>query len=132
MKIYEQLKQKADPFIKYYRDDLLVHDLNALNKNPGIPFLHFTGETGTHIVFLRPAEDYPEEPYPYLFGMTTREKEIHDLPEIVASMKTRYDREDLALYYNGKQLREVAYPEVTRIARDYVYRVVAQWRKKQS
>lgn len=131
MNLYDQLKEKADLFIKYYRDDLLVHDKNALEKNPNVPFLHFTGETGTHLIFLWPASFYPEagQKYPYLFGMTDRERELSELPSYVESMP-RYNRGELTLHFDGKVLCKVSNKEAKFIADEYVQKVRKEWERE--
>lgn len=68
--VYQELKKKALPFIEAYHDDLIKHDRTQLDALPDVPFLHFTGSTGTHIVMM-PGIDidyYParKEQVPYL------------------------------------------------------------------
>ena len=53
LKIYNQVKKTALPYIEVYQNDLLVHDRNTIDRyDTGTPFLHFTGETGTNIVMM--------------------------------------------------------------------------------
>ncbi|MBE9572581.1 MAG: hypothetical protein IMF11_18300, partial [Proteobacteria bacterium] len=68
MDIYEQIRGKTSSLIKVYRGDLVVHDKRDLENNPGVPFLHFTGDTGTYLFFMIPAENYPAKgvTVPYL------------------------------------------------------------------
>ena len=76
METFKQLENLAGPIIKSYRNDLIKHDKKDIEGNPGTPFLHFTGESGTHIVFMQPAEHNswpaPGERVPYLFSTANR------------------------------------------------------------
>jgi hypothetical protein len=51
-KTYEIIKSNSLPVIKAYHSDLLEIDRDIINENPTIPFFHFTGETGTHLIQL--------------------------------------------------------------------------------
>jgi len=126
--VYMQLKEKASPFIKSYRDDLVKHDREFLRKNPGVPFLHFTGETGTHLIQLD-TNGYPKksERVPYLFGTATREEILKCQMSVVPAMEHRYGRGKLAMYFDGTRLREISYRRAAIIARDYEERVLSQW-----
>jgi len=120
--VYMQLKEKASPFIKSYRDDLVKHDREFLRKNPGVPFLHFTGESGTHLYAMWPSEKLPGkgEVVKYLFGYSTREEIIESEFSVIPSMKTRYGRGDMAMYFDGQKLQEISYDKATRIAEKYI------------
>ena len=110
MTLHAQLVEKALPIITSYQNDLLVHDKNHLEMYPGRPFLHFTGDTGTHIITLFFIEDYPakHEEVPYLFGHADRDHILGELTSVVEAM-SRCNRMDLILYFDGNKLREVTY-----------------------
>jgi len=129
MNIYEEVKIKSDPFLKAYRDDLLVHDKRAIGDNPTTPFLHFTGETGTHIVFLNRADKYPKdgEVVKYLFSYVNRETLLEEELSIVKGMDKRYGRGDLALHYDGRKLEEISYRQAEAVADEYIRKTKQAW-----
>ena len=133
MTIYAELRKKADPFVKSFRDDLLVHDRNDIKDHPGTPFLHFTGETGTHMVLLNRAEEYPKkgEMARHIFGYVKREQLLKSSMSVVPGMEKRYGRGDLALHYNGVALKEISYKRAEEIADDYVEEIERAWRKNE-
>ena len=118
MNTYEQVKAKADPWIKNFRRDLLVHDKNAIEKDPGMPFLHFTGETGTYIEFLPGPEDYPKkgERVKYLFGTASRNWILSQRTSCVEHMK-KLNRQLLVLFFPGadKDVREITQEKAEEI-----------------
>ena len=131
--VYEQIKEKALPFIKAYHDDLLIHDKNAIEGNPNIPFLHFTGSTGTNIELLVDTSEYPRkgERVPYLFGTAGREHILDQKVKMVDHM-TKVNRNDLTLYYPGedKRVRTITHDKAKEIIREYRRRIEGIWRKR--
>lgn len=128
--IYEQVQEKALPLIKAYQDDLIKHDKNALENYPEMPFLHFTGDTGTCLVFLPPASGYPKagEKIPCLFGTAERFHILRDKERIVECMKTT-NRQDLILYFDGEKLIETTQEKAEAIAWKYQERILLEWEK---
>ena len=131
--VYEQIKEKTLPFIKAYHNDLLIHDKNAIEGNPNIPFLHFTGSTGTNIELLVDASEYPRkgERVPYLFGTAGREHILDQKVKMVDHM-TKVNRNDLTLYYpgEGKRVRTITHDKAKEIIREYRRRIEGIWRKR--
>jgi hypothetical protein len=128
MDIYEQIREKSLPIIKAYHDDLIKHDKRDLENNPGVPFLHFTGDTGTYLFLMIPAEDYPAkgEKVKYLFGMADRNHILRQYLKTIECMK-RVNRQDLILYFNGKRLIEINQERAESIARKYEKRIWLDW-----
>jgi hypothetical protein len=128
MDIYEQVREKAMPLIEVYHDDLIKHDKRDLENSPGVPFLHFTGDTGTYLFLMIPAEDYPAKgvTVPYLFGKADRNHILRQYPKTVEHMK-RVNRQDLILYFNGKRLIEINQERAESIARKYEKRIWLDW-----
>lgn len=123
MDVYEQLKEKALPFIEDYKDDLLVHDKDELERHkPGTPFLHFTGSTGTAIEVLQDESEYPKkgERVPYLFATANREH-ILDQKVKVVDCTMKVNRHDLILYYPGgdKNIETITHDRAKEIIREY-------------
>ncbi len=110
MNTYEQVKAKADHIITNFRNDLLVHDKNAIESDPGMPFLHFTGDTGTYIEFMPDPEDYPKkgERVKYLYVTASRDWILSQRTACVEHMK-KLNRQALVLFFPGadKDVREI-------------------------
>lgn len=127
---FNALKEKALPLIAVYHSDLLVHDLNTITNAMGVPFLHFTGITGTYIVMLTPAAQLPAryEKVPYLFSEVTVERSVSDTVDFVQCM-AKLDRQDCILYYAGADapLREIDQAEAEVIAQAYVTKTFREW-----
>jgi hypothetical protein len=130
MDTYKQVEKKSLPLIKAYYNDLIKLDREAIEKNPGMPFLHFTGDTGTYLFLMIPAEDYPKigETVPYLFGKSDRNHILRQYLKIVECMK-RVNRQDLILYFNGKRLIEIKQERAESIARKYENKIWRDWVK---
>lgn len=130
MSIYEQVQEKSLPFIKSYHDDLLKHDKRSIENNPGMPFLHFTGNTGTHLCLMTSAEDYPEKgvSIPYLFGKAERYHILRQFVQIVKCMPNN-NRQDLILYFNGKKLIEISQERAESLAWKYEWKILDEWKK---
>ena len=132
MDIYQQVEEKALPLIKAYHNDLIVHDKKAITENPGIPFLHFTGDTGTCLMLLIPAKDYPAkgEKVPYLFGIADRLHILKEKTEIVRCMRT-INRRDLVLCFDGEKLGVITQEWAESIVQKYQEKISLEWRKQE-
>jgi len=132
-RIYKSLRDKSLPFIKHYHKDLLFHDKKAITKDHvGVPFLHFTGECGTYIVLLQEKEFFPAQGVilPFLFGTADREN-ILDQKYTIVKNQYRRTRQDLAMHYDGFDLREVSLDEAKGIAYEYRRNIMAEWRREE-
>ena len=130
MTIYEQVFEQASPFIERFRDDLLKHDKNDIEAHPDMSFIHFTGDTGTSIFFLKPSEDYPQrgETVKYLFGYSTRERILAGNNNLIQEME-RHNRNLLHLYYSGKgDVTKINLKKAKEIYQQYTNNLTDQWR----
>ena len=127
---YGKLLDLAGPIIQDYRDDLIKHDRADIEQNPGIPFLHFTGQTGTHLVFLHPADHEiwpaPGEIVRILFGRGTRLDVLANKREYVHSMK-KHHWQDLILYFTGKTFKKIGTDHAEHIIDNYVAQIKNEW-----
>jgi hypothetical protein len=129
---YAQLYNLASPFLKSYRDDLEKHDKAAIEAHSGCPYLHYTRESGTHILFLIPAKEYPREGdrVPFLFGFADR---WHLLKELVSAaehwLRPCNTRPLLTLWFDGKKFHQITVDKALDIARAYRIRIESEWRK---
>ena len=124
--IYIQLKERALPILKFYKEDLTKHDKRELRKNPGVPFLHFTGDTGTHMGFLLPSEKYPEGQVPYLFA-TADKWHILEQQKVMVKCMRKVNRQSLILYFDGKKLHNITQDKAEAIIADYVRKIRNVW-----
>ena len=127
--IYNQVEKLAAPIIKAYHDDLFKHDRRSIESNPGVPFLHFTGDTGTHIVLMEGAETYPPrtETAHYFFGNADRYHILDGKKSMVETMK-RVNRGDLVLYYSGNgTVRKITQEKAEQIVSDYQRSIRSAW-----
>lgn len=129
MDIHEQLKEKALHLMEAYHDDLLVHDKTELDRYPDHRFLHFTGSTGTTIITLYNADEYPnnDERVPYLFGTADRWHILKGITETLNCLP-RCNRMDLILYFNGKTLKPITFERAQDIVRDYTQSIKYHWK----
>lgn len=133
---YLQVKEKALPYIKHYRDDLLKHDRASITRNSQqdtpSPFLHFTGDTGTTLIFLIPAGKYPGsgQYVPYLFATAERHHILNDTVDTVQCMKTA-NRRDLVLYFDGmRPVKTITQARAEELASAYRQKTLKAWRDK--
>jgi len=132
---YLQIKEKALPIIKAYRDDLLKHDKASITQNSQqeipSPFLHFTGDTGTYLVFFVASNNYPAagEIVPYLFGHANRYHILNEKLSTVHCMP-KVNRQDLILYFDGKNpVKEITQTKAENLVADYQEKILQEWRK---
>ena len=128
--IYLQLKEKVYPFMTGYQTDLTKHDRNDIRTNSGVPFLHFTRQTGTHIIFLTPAHKYPPlgEKVKYLFAYADRN---HLLEQKKIMVKYWHDSSNiLTHYYDGKNIVKISSQKAIAVINDYVNTIKKKWMKE--
>jgi len=129
MNVYEEVARRAETLIESYKDDLVKHDQADIVANPGTPFLHFTGSTGTTLIWLRKADQYPApgEKVPYLFGHAGRQHILEEVTAVVRCLKT-LNRQALVLHYDGKEsVRSVSQAQAEEIAASYTRSVEKEW-----
>jgi len=111
---------------------LEVHDREWIERNPGVPFFHFTRECGTFLIGLIPAEDYPKvgETVPYLFGYADRYHILNEVLSMLEAIKGMY-KNRLALHFDGLTFREIDFNRAYTIAMDYTVKIRRQWTREQ-
>jgi hypothetical protein len=126
--VFEALASKVSPIVKHYRDDLNVHDQGWLTENPGVPFLHFARECGTHLWGLMPIEDYPRKAVrvPHLFGSADRNELVESLLSAVRYC-VRSEVTAACHYFDGRKLREIEPAKAIEIVQDYACRIRREW-----
>lgn len=131
--IYDQLFVSVRTLLKAFVEDLTKHDFNALNEFPKTPFLHWTRDSGTHLMFMPEAWDeaYPPEGFevPYLFGLANR---YHILNQKVEQAKYWLHREQVLSvhHFDGAHLHTTTPAAAFRLAEDYRRSVLFAWQQK--
>jgi len=88
--IYQEVKAIAEPVLKNYHNDLLVHDKDSIESNEELEkFFHFTSPQGTRYILL--------ETNTYL----------ENLEEIFDCIQRHRDYYTLWLYFDGKKLWKI-------------------------
>lgn len=131
---FDQLAEIAAPHLKFYLDDLHKHDREALEKNAGVPFLHFTREAGTHMQFLPPADDACFPPagvrVRYLFGTADRNHILDEHAATVRHYENSFNPPALAIvHFDGLKLRIVSLKKAGEIVSAYQSAVRREWAK---
>ena len=134
IELYRELGRRVSPFLKHYRTDL-KHDKAWILENPGVPFLHWTGESSTHIVSLdaSDSERWPASGVvvPYLFGRADREHILDQKREATKALNEKFNIR-VIYHWNGHNLQEVNASRAFRIVDEYVSGVHALWNKPKS
>ena len=128
--VYDQLEAACLPLIKHYHDDLLKWDRECIEASPGVPFLHWTNEMGTHIVMLQPESEYPAKgvEVPYLFGTADRWHLVRQI-EDATKYHVSHQPHHYCHYFDGQKLRFLHGDgdEALNIAKTYCRRIVLNW-----
>lgn len=125
-KVYEIVKDLSEPFIQYYKKDLLEIDKQSIEGNEeNAPFIHFTGTSGTYLFYF----PNPESPkVKNLFGYADRNEIIEGQANAIRGCRGS-DRQSLILYYNGTQVMKITQDAAEHIAKEYVLKTKNAWDK---
>ncbi|MEI2421069.1 hypothetical protein V6O07_12415, partial [Arthrospira platensis SPKY2] len=87
--LFRQIEAAARPLMEGWQGDLKT-DGKWLEANPGVPFVHITRKTGTHI-FPLPKHELlvADSPAPHLFG-TARPSEVYRQVEEMLEEQMRH------------------------------------------
>lgn len=134
--VYQQIVSLCLPLIEAYENDLLLHDRRMIVQHPEWPFLHWTRDTGTHMVQMPPADSdvWPAkgEVVPFLFGRADREHILKSTTVLAGSIHRDQlvpgnKRQRAVYYFDGKRLRSVTPAEAYQVAQEYVRKVQREW-----
>jgi len=97
-----QITALATPVMTAFQSDL-DHDRAWIEAHPGIPFIHITRRSGTHI-FPLPAPDAlrDDKPVPHLFGEARPSEVYAQVRALIAGQLKESGR--LWLQFDGKRL----------------------------
>lgn len=132
MDVYKTLETMIGDKIRSYRSDLEIHDRGWIGCNPGIPFLHYTWESGTYIIGLLPAADYPAEgvKVKYLFSTADRYHLLAQVEKMVQHFSAgRMGNGGIKAihHFDGAQVRPIADIVARDIARKYCEGITREW-----
>jgi hypothetical protein len=129
MNVYATVKAFSLPHIKAFHNDLLVHDKKLIADNPGVPFLHWTRDSGTDILFLPELDAYPARGVrvPYLFGTADRNHLVKSA-KVICEYRTRQyaTPQNVVLHYTGKTIKVIGVQRAAEIGRDYYNRLMSE------
>jgi hypothetical protein len=131
MNVYKQLHEMSLPLLEAYETDLTTHDKDWIEVNPGIPFMHYTRATGTHLISFSLAGSYPPPGtrVKYLFGTADREKILQDKLEMQDWFESTVRKPPkLILHCDGRILQQVTISKAREIVEDYVRTIRAEWK----
>lgn len=122
-KTYNRLFNLVEKHITHYREDLTKHDLNSIEKRPGVKFIHITRKTGTCIIFLSDIQKDLKEIQPgtsqtlFREGTTTEEviKGKHTFIDYYLNEGTR----KAVIYFDGQKLTKTTPEKARKIFKDY-------------
>jgi len=128
--VFDKLKAICWEHIEAFENDLLVHDKAMIEEHPGVPFLHWTRASGTHMVMLLPTEQLSKagEVVPYLFGTADR-KHVAKGAVSIAEHCAGPDRSmhKVVLHFDGKSFHRITVERAVTIAKDYYYGLLSEW-----
>lgn len=119
--IYEQVKELSLPLIQSYHNDLLKWDKDSIENSPKIRFLHFTGTTGTNLIWLLPLKEFglQKKEFQNQYEYYKKCKTFIDTAITLIRMMPQVNRKDLVLYFDGKKLRTINQQKAEEITEDY-------------
>ena len=129
MNVYEQLHKRSLPLLEAYETDL-AHDKDWMKDNFGIPFMHYTRATGTHLIPLNPSGTFPPAgtKVKYLFGMADREYILQGKLEMQAWFENALrEPPRLILHYDGRTLQPVTLAKAREILEEYAHATRSMW-----
>lgn len=129
--IYEALDKSVRPTLMRYHTDL-GYDKEAIEEHPGVPFLHWAGDSSTHIIMLVPESEYPKEgvEVEYLFGVADRHHILNGVQVMAKYFTNPCGGKTLHCHhYDGRKLRRITIEKAVEIAQDYCRQIEREWKQ---
>jgi hypothetical protein len=129
-----QLLKIINSVVTDYRTDI-DHDREQIDARPGMPFIHSAYKYGTHLYFMRPAEDpswpAPGESVPYLFGRCTRERILENEKTAVDWIASpARDATTVLHHFDGRKLHKVTPDQARELWANYTRRTASAWTRE--
>jgi hypothetical protein len=136
MDIYQQLEKAVLPGMTDSQTDLTKHDRKTIDANPGVPFIHYAGDTGTGIIMMIPASSYPREfervPFHNRYTFATADRS-YILNQAMCTAQyfdiERYYAKTVR-YFDGSKLRQITHMDAINIVKTYSDKIRRQWAKE--
>jgi hypothetical protein len=120
---FNQLFKLTDKHVKSYRDDLIKHDFNSIEKRPGIKFIHITRKTGTCIVFLSDILKDLKEIQPTtgqtFFKEGTTTEEVIKLKKTFIDYYLENTTFEKVCFFDGNKVKAITADKAKNIFSDY-------------
>lgn len=113
------------------QSDLYI-DAQCIDENPGVPFLHFTRDTGTYLVFLPPFEKLPARGryVTRLFGTINRDDVVDNIANMIGYCAIPQNNLSLLVHHcDGVNVRKITMKKSIEIAKQHVCKLREQIRK---
>ena len=118
MQTFDQLAALVLPLMTAYQTDVTEHDKREIEEKDGVPFVHVTRASSSHIYF-KPDHEWLKAnvEQPHIFGRATP-REIAE--QALGLMTDYFNDEDAFHYHDGTT-------EVTKITRDTAIQLHRDW-----
>jgi len=128
---YTELRDNVQGFITNYKTDLTKIDRMFINKNPNQKMIHITRDSGTHLIEMVKASEYPDngERVKYLFGTANREQILKDNINYIKSVFRAFGEKSIKAinYFNGVKWVKVTRGKAQTILDAYGKDIRIQW-----
>ena len=121
--------------MRHYQTDLQEIDQRLIAQHPGVPFLHWTRDMGTHLAFLHEPDwtGWPAKGVQvnYLFGMADREHIMRSETKGTAEyMVSHYADDKILVHHVDREGVHKITAKLAKVMCDYyVERVLRAWKK---
>ena len=130
MNTFQQVAEIARPQMTHYFNDLEI-DRDAIERYPGVPFIHATMPTGTYLLHLHPADSpvWPanDNPVRYLFGYARRWDIVEALAGTIGYLRRAYCGNHSYLFFDGSRIRKIDESEAIRLAEAWKESIRVNW-----
>jgi|SRR6187402_272193 len=128
---FEVIREASLKVMVTYQSDLEI-DRAEIEKNEGVPFLHFTRASGTYMVMLLPYDRLPGKGLrvPYLFSDADRNHVINQIEKMSGYYHSRNEGRMgeclVTQYFDGVKVKKIGADRAAQIGIDHA----ASLRKK--
>ena len=133
--LVDQLAASCLDKIQRNKECLVNEDSAMIESNPGVPFIHVTWPTGTHLEMLYPAdhEYWPERDAlrPFLFGLACRVSIVEMTADYIGNYLQPGAPVPVAMvhYFDGSSLTEVGAEAAMKAVNEWREKLLSEWAK---
>jgi len=125
--VYNRIKKNSLPLLEDYKTDLLQHDFKQITSIEWTSFIHFTRNSGTHLLKLSTV-GYPKknEIVPYLFSQADR---LHILKELYTVFETLQGSALIIQYYdfNNDTVKIISSESAESLILNFTRNTIKKW-----